>query len=226
MKLKIDLHVHTTNSPDAYTHPSKLFSLCEQAGLDGLAVTDHNVLATTMPGKMILIPGMEISSRDGHVIGLGLPEPIPRGLSADETISQIREFGGLSIIPHPYDLFRSAVKPDKLMTRPDAIETINSASILHTITWKRARTFARDEKLPAVAGSDAHIPQTVGRAFTLIDAKSDDIPSILDAIRNGAVTPYGRSNRMGDRFHKMILHRYVTRLPSGRAKSSILQVSP
>ncbi len=207
MKLKLDLHVHTTNSPDAYTHPSKLISLCERAGLDGLAVTDHNVLATAMKGKMILIPGMEISSRDGHVIGLGLPEPIPRGLSADETIDRIRELRGLSIIPHPYDLFRSAVRPDRLKTRSDAIETINSASILHTIAWKRARTFARDEKLPAVAGSDSHIPQTVGRAFTVIDAKSDDIPSILDAIRNGAVNPRGKPNHLSDRFHKTVLHR-------------------
>ena len=206
MKLKLDLHVHTTNSPDAYTDPSKLFSLCERTGLDGLAVTDHNTLAEVIPGKMIFIPGMEISSRDGHVIGLGLSQPIPRGLSADETIDRIRELGGLSIIPHPYDLFRSAVRPDRLRTRPDAIETINSASFLHTITWKRARTFARDQKLPAVAGSDSHIPQTVGRAFTLIDVKSDDTSSILEAIRNGAVIPHGRANNLGDRFHKRILH--------------------
>ncbi len=207
MKLKLDLHVHTTSSPDAYTHPSTLFSLCERAGLDGLAVTDHNVLATTIPGKMIFIPGIEISSQDGHVIGLGLSQPIPRGLSADKTIDRIRELGGLSIIPHPYDLFRSAVRPERLTSRPDAVEVINSASILHTITWKRARTFAREQNLPMVAGSDSHIPQTVGRSFTLIEAEADDTSSILDAIRNGSAVPHGKPNRFGDRFHKMILRR-------------------
>ena len=207
MKLKLDLHVHTTNSPDAYTDPSRLFSLCQRAGLDGLAVTDHNVLATTIPGQMTFIPGMEISTQDGHVIALGLFEPVPRELSADKTIARIREQGGLSIIPHPYDLFRSAVRPDRLTDRPDAIEVINSASVLHRITWKRASKFARDHKLPAVAGSDAHIPQTVGRAFTLIETRSDDTSSILDAIRSGEVIPYGKPNRFGDRFHKMLLHR-------------------
>ena len=207
MILKLDLHVHTTNSPDAYTEPNKLPAICEKAGLDGLAVTDHNVLSTPIPGKMVLIPGIEISSRDGHVIGLGLSQPIPRELPADETIDRIRELRGLSIIPHPYDLFRSAVRPDKLRTRPDAIETINSSSMLHTITWERARIFARDQKLPGVAGSDSHIPQTVGRAYTLVEAESDDISSILGAIRNGRVIPRGRANNLGDRFHKMILHR-------------------
>lgn len=206
MKLKLDLHIHTTNSPDAYTPPSRLFSLCERAGLDGLALTDHNVLATPTPGQMTFIPGIEISSQDGHIIGLGLSQPIPKGLSADKTIDRIRELGGLSIIPHPYDLFRSAVRLDRLTTRPDAIEVINSASVLHRITWKRAWKFARDQKLPPVAGSDSHVPQTIGRAFTIVETKSDDTSSILDAIRSGAVIPNGRPYHFGDRFHKTVLH--------------------
>jgi len=207
LKLKLDLHVHTTNSPDAYTPPDQLVPLCKKAGLDGLAMTDHNILATTLPRELTFIPGMEISSKDGHVIGLGLPEPVPRGLSADETIQRIKKLGGISIIAHPYDLFRSAITPDRLSSRPDAIEVINSGSILHSITWKRAKKFAQENGLPEVAGSDSHIPQTLGRAFTIIETESNDTLSVLDAIRNGSVTPEGKPNRLGDRFHKMILHR-------------------
>ncbi len=207
MKLKLDLHVHTTNSPDAYTRPDQLIPLCKKTGLDGLAMTDHNVLATAVPRELTIIPGVEISSRDGHVIGLGLPEPVPRGLSADETIHRIKKLGGVSIIAHPYDLFRFAVNPDKLSSRPDAIEVVNSASILHSITWKRARKFAQEKGLTAVAGSDSHIPQTVGQAFTIVEVDSIDIPSVLNAIRNGSVSPEGKPNRLGDRFHKMVLHR-------------------
>ncbi len=45
MKLKLDLHVHTNRSSDAFTSPKLLATICRDRGLDGLAITDHNVLA-------------------------------------------------------------------------------------------------------------------------------------------------------------------------------------
>ena len=127
MKLKLDLHVHTSRSTDAFTPPEQLRTICTERGLDGLAITDHNVLAQDLDDELVILPGIEISSRDGHIIGLGLSDAIPRGLSADETIRKIREQNGASIIPHPYDLFRSSVRPHLLTVRPDAIEVINSS---------------------------------------------------------------------------------------------------
>lgn len=207
MKLKLDLHVHTTNSKDAYTRPDQIPILCREAGLDGLAITDHNALPATIPEGVIFIPGIEVSSKQGHVIGLGLSESVPLGLSADETILEIRKLGGVTIIPHPYDLLRPSVRPDALSSRPDAIEVINSASFLHSITWKRATKFASRNDIPGVAGSDSHIPETLGRAFTIIETDSIEISSVLDAIRNGRVRAEGRPIHLGDRFHKLILHR-------------------
>src|SRR6266568_4696750 len=92
---------------------------------------------------------MEISSLDGHIIGLGVPNPVPRGLSGDETIQRIRQLGGVSIVAHPYDMYRSAINPEKLTVMPDAIEVINSASMFHSITWKKAREFICPRQLGA-----------------------------------------------------------------------------
>jgi len=128
LKLKLDLHVHTSRSTDAFTPPEQLRTICRERGLDGLAITDHNVLAQDLDDELVILPGIEISSRDGHIIGLGLSDAIPRGLSADETIRKIREQTGVSIIPHPYDLFRSSVRPHLFTVRPDAIFVINSSS--------------------------------------------------------------------------------------------------
>lgn len=203
LKLKLDLHVHTNKSSDAHTRLDELVPNIQRAGLDGLAITDHNILSTDTLEETIVIPGIEISSRDGHIIGLGIPSPIPRGLSADETIREIRNMGGVSIVAHPYDMFRSAIKPDILTTMPDAIEVINSASILHSVTWKRARTFAEEKQLPQTAGSDSHIPETIGKAFTTIECESKTIASVLDAIRNGATTPDGQAYSLGDRLRKL-----------------------
>jgi predicted metal-dependent phosphoesterase TrpH len=129
---------------------------------------------------------------------------VPRKLSADETILQIRRLGGVSIVAHPYDLLRSAVNPEVLTTMPDAIEVINSASMLHSITWKRARTFAEKRNLPHTGGSDSHIPETIGKAFTIVDVDSIDVASVLDAIRNGRLAAEGRPYRFTDRVRKIV----------------------
>ncbi|HEV2120012.1 MAG TPA: PHP domain-containing protein [Candidatus Bathyarchaeia archaeon] len=205
MKLKLDLHVHTNRSNDAFTSPEQLTIICRDRGLDGLAITDHNILASDRSNELVILPGIEISTRDGHVIGLGISEAVPRGLSADETIRRIRDLGGVSAIPHPYDLFRSSVRPHLLTVRPDAIEVINSSSFLHSITWKRARKFAEKENYPMTAGSDSHIPLTIGRAYSEIETGSKEVESVLAALKSGSVNPFGRPVQATERFRKILL---------------------
>jgi predicted metal-dependent phosphoesterase TrpH len=201
--LKLDLHVHTNKSSDGHTRLDELVPNIRRAGLDGLAITDHNILSTDTFEEALIIPGIEISSIDGHIIGLGLSKSVPRGLSGDETIRQIREVGGVSIVVHPYDILRSAINPENLNIMPDAIEVINSASVFHSRTWKRARAFAEKNHLPQTAGSDSHIPETIGKAFTTIDCDQKTPASVLAAIRNSLTTPYGHPYGIGDRLRKL-----------------------
>jgi predicted metal-dependent phosphoesterase TrpH len=200
--LKLDLHVHTNRSSDGHTRLDELVPNIRRAGLDGLAITDHNILSMDTLEEVLIIPGIEISTRDGHMIGLGLSNAVPRGLSGDETIQEIRKQGGVSIVVHPYDLFRSAIRPDILTTMPDAVEVVNSGSILHSMTWKRARAFAQEHHLPMTGGSDSHIPETIGNAFTSIESDSQTVRSVLDAIKKGATTAHGRPNTLGQRLRK------------------------
>jgi len=203
LKLKLDLHVHTNRSSDAFTSPNQLAIICRDRGLDGLAITDHNVLSVDSSNEVVFLSGIEVSTRDGHIIGLGLSETVPRGLSADDTIQRINNLHGISIVPHPYDLLRSSVRPHTLEVHPDAIEVINSSSFLHSVTWKRARKFAEKQKYPMTAGSDSHIPETIGRAYTEVESRSKDTASVLAALKSGLVTPVGRPIRASERVRKM-----------------------
>lgn len=200
--MKLDLHVHTNRSSDGHTRPDELVTNIRRAALDGLAITDHNLLSNDTFEEALIIPGIEISSIDGHIIGLGLRQPVVRGLPADETIRQIRKMGGVSVVVHPYDILRSAINPDHLTVMPDAVEVINSASFLHSLTWKRARRFAETHHLPQTAGSDSHIPRTIGRSFTTVDCEQKTTDSVLDAIREGHTAANGRPNTLRDRLYK------------------------
>lgn len=200
--LKIDLHVHTVQSPDAHTRREDLPAIIKNRGLDGIAVTEHNKFD---PPKLdaLILPGVELSSRDGHILALGIHEDIPARLPADETIRLIHSQDAVAIIPHPYDPVCQCVKISRLKTKPDAVETVNADALSFHISNWLARRDAKAFKLPQVGGSDSHIPQTIGDAYTLVDASSRSLRDILCAIRSGRVKAEGHATSVRNKLRKL-----------------------
>jgi predicted metal-dependent phosphoesterase TrpH len=203
MRLKIDLHVHTAVSRDAFTAPEQLSTIIKERGLDGVAVTNHDVFTRVTSSEVIILPGIEVSTQQGHIIGLGISGPIERGRTADETISTIQDAGGIAIVPHPFDPVSPCVNPVKLRSRPEAIEVINADALFFGLNTKYARQMANRLGLPMVAGSDSHIPETVGDAYTLIEADSKNLDDILNAIRAGSCQPIGGPTDLSKKLLKM-----------------------
>jgi len=141
MKLKIDLHVHTVYSGDSSITLEKAIVAAKKAGLDGFAITDHDSVEMNKKilGKnfdLIIIPGVEVTSKDGHILGLGVLEPIKPNLSAFETVKKIHELGGLAIAPHPLNPFKHSLNKDVVeKIGVDAVETAN-ASMPHVLQFK------------------------------------------------------------------------------------------
>lgn len=203
MRLKIDLHVHTTGSPDAFTEQDQLPSILKERGLDGVAITNHDALTQVTCSGAIIVPGIEVSTRQGHIIGLGVSGPIMKGRTADETITMIHRAGGLVVVPHPFDPISPCVNPLKLKSKPDAVEVINSDALFFNLNNVAAKRMAMQLDLPMVAGSDSHIPETVGDAYTLIDSDSESVDDVLNAIRIGSVQPAGGPTPLSKKLLKM-----------------------
>ena len=86
MRLRIDLHVHTTASGDSYITLEKAVKRCMEQNLDGFAVTDHDNLTEIPPSyqnyeNLIILPGIEISASGAHVVALDILEPVEKKLS-------------------------------------------------------------------------------------------------------------------------------------------------
>ncbi|RQG96837.1 PHP domain-containing protein [Natrarchaeobius oligotrophus] len=199
--LSVELHVHSALSYDGRDPVDLILEQAEGIGLDAIAITDHDEIDASLEAAdrapeygLVGIPGMEISSKAGHVLGLGVTEAIPPGLSFESTIEEIHAQDGLAVIPHPFQESRHGVMArisrDQLATG-DAIEVYNSR-LLTGRANRQAKRFARSHGLPMTAGSDAHISEMVGQAVTRVDADERSVDAILEAIREGKTSVEGK----------------------------------
>ena len=195
MQVKADLHVHTIYSSDSVITPKQLILYAKKRGLTAVAVTDHNqvegALKIAKQTDFLIIPGTEVSSIHGHIVGLNVNTLIPRGLSADETVDRIHEAGGIAIACHPFALLKGSIGKH-VSEKFDAVETINASSFPFKRATSKANQLAERLKLPKVAGTDAHYGPVIGQAYTLIDSEAN-VEAVVKAIANGQCEPVGKA---------------------------------
>ena len=216
--LRCDLHIHTNFSPDGESSVEEIIARAEEAGLDAIAITDHDTTegakyALTLNTKIIIIPGIEISTKQGHLIALGITETIPKGMDFIDTVKSARRLGAVLTLPHPYHKWRHgvALKVKSAIEAVDAIESFNSRYITGAANKKAAKE-ARLFGKPCIGGSDAHNARFVGYGITLIDAEPD-VASILQAIRDGKTKATGRMTPLRTYTHQSMKNtkRKITR---------------
>jgi len=209
--IKLDLHIHSQYSEDGIGAPKEIIKSLKKKGLQGMAITDHNTVEGSLqalkvtPKDFIVIPGVEISTSDGHMIALNVKEDITRGLSVEETVEKTIELGGMPIVPHLYRNM-SGLKKEKLKTirtKISAIEVFNSCSLPQT-NLKTAK-IAREFKLGGTGGSDSHDPIYAGYAYTIVDTSDMNADTILSEIHKKKTWGEGITMPLEYRRDRMIL---------------------
>ena len=192
LALKLDLHVHTCYSPDALTTLEEVVVYSKKRGLDGVAITDHDTIEGALrlrkERELVVIPGVEISTLEGHVLALNISQSIPPGLTIEETIQLIHKAGGTAVAAHPSVFYKKMNRVDSSF---DAIEVINASAFPFLLSTCLNRKLARRLNLPQTAGSDAHYAPEIGFAYTLVDA-DQEVEEIVQAIKEGAIVPVGK----------------------------------
>jgi len=196
--LKADLHIHTKYSLDCNTPLEQIVSRCEKIGINCIVIADHGTIEGALKMADIapfpVIVAEEILTPHGEIMGMFLKEGIPSGISVEETISRIRDQGGLVNIPHPFSTFRASALENEIIEelvtqgQIDLVEVFNARSLLRRSSAK-AQIFAQKYGLPKGAGSDAHTPSEIGHAYVEMpefNGKDD----FLNALTQGKI--FGR----------------------------------
>jgi glycosyltransferase involved in cell wall biosynthesis len=170
--IDVDLHMHTDHSGDCATPVEVLLRTARAQGLGAIAVTDHNEISGALEaealsadfGVKVIVAEEVKTANQGEVIGLFLREKIPRGMTLAETVAEIRRQGGIVYVPHPFDRMHAVPDYEHLLAiveDVDAIEVYNPRVAIGSFNEEAAR-FAAKYRIPAGAGSDAHVAQGLG----------------------------------------------------------------
>ncbi|HXA97766.1 MAG TPA: CehA/McbA family metallohydrolase [Candidatus Dormibacteraeota bacterium] len=177
---RADLHVHSVYSDGGQTPEALVRAASGRVNV--LAVTDHDEVAGAVRARAFarahpelgvdVVVGEEISTLNGHLLGLYLTERVPPGLSAPETIERVHAQGGLAVAAHPFHPLRGTARGHRPLgwlipdLHLDAIEVVNNAGVFSRLYDALAALRNVEWGLPVTAGSDAHDVWYMGSAFT------------------------------------------------------------
>ncbi len=167
--------------------------------MHGFALTDHDTISghveideAMQQTGMLILPSIEVTSAEGHILALGVRQKIPKGLGVPDTVAAIHAAGGLACAAHPLRIM-TGLGPRGLDEHArqhlDAIEGHNARE--RPLVQKNTHRLAASYGLPLMGGSDAHWVQDIGTAYTLFDRAPSDTHVLLSMIRDGLCRPAG-----------------------------------
>ena len=208
--LRSELHCHSNDTgiknkfaPFLYDSTQmvvEIINKCLSSNIKILAITDHDSLSGYRIAKeyikknninILLVPGCEISTTEGHILAYGMVKEIKPKLNAQETIDLIHNQGGIAVVAHPFFFNSTGNKLYDL--KPDAIEGLNSAASIKSNN--KAIFASRKMNIPYIAASDSHEIEAIGNGCTIFPENTITIKDVLENIKSGNFsTEYKRTS--------------------------------
>jgi predicted metal-dependent phosphoesterase TrpH len=203
--LKGDFHIHTRYSMDCHNELEEIIARCQEVGINCIAIADHDATEGAFKMKEIapfrVVVAEEVLTPSGEVMGLFLREHIASGPPIEKVIDAIHDQGGLVNIPHPFDPLRGLRLNEegwqRIIGKVDILEVFNARCPFGR-PEARARTYAREHGLPAIAGSDAHSIGEIGN--TIVELEDFNTPQeFLESLKKAKIN--GRRSSLFVHFH-------------------------
>jgi len=195
-----DLHIHSMYSPDATTTVRAVLKQAADVGLDVIAITDHDEIVGSLEARDLApqygveaIPGVEVTTSEGHLVALFIENLPPGGMSLDDTLLWIGHHGGIAIAPHPFNQLPNSLDMQSVIgvfTRP------RSKGVLKGIEVYNMATRAFDDvvqklsiylPLARTAASDAHVYWAIGHGRTQFNGSTAN--ELRTALENVSTIP-------------------------------------
>lgn len=208
--IRIDLHTHSTASPDGGLTEADYTKLIRENILNYIAVTDHDRIdmaqhLQTELGDAIIV-GQEITTSEGEIIGLFVASQIAPLQSALQTVKAIKNQGGLVYVPHPFETVRKGITKqtlDNIASYVDIVEVHNGRAFFQN-RGPLATAWARIHSKAMAASSDAHGIKGMASTYTTITAKpsQENLVKLLATSRRQTTRP-PLSSLLYPKYHRL-----------------------
>ena len=198
-----DIHIHSIYSYDATTTVRGILKQASNADLNVIAITDHDEIRGAFDARELgsqygieVIPGVEVTTKDGHLLGLFIEKIPPRDLSLEETLKIIGDLGGIAVAPHPFNQLPGSLSMDKvigILNKPDVKNILRGIEVYNMTTQpfdSMVQKISSYLPFAKTAGSDAHVYWAIGTGKTQFNGTC--AAELRTALETGATTalPY------------------------------------
>jgi predicted metal-dependent phosphoesterase TrpH len=212
-----DLHIHPSGDGVSAKTPTAVYAALRASDLQTAVLTDHNRIdvARELVGRsrdeglsIVLLVGEEITTREGHLLGVGLTARVPAGLSLADAVAAVHDQGGIAVVAHPLLPTSMAASARLLIElaegdprqRPDALEAMHPMAAWLPGWRRRVERLAQRCGYAVVGGSDAHVARSVGLGRTCFPGDTE--AALMAAIRGRETWAEGRRYPIRDVFRR------------------------